>query len=82
MRLTKLGTGVNMCSTRGHMLNVAREVTLKHVLCAVAGAAALFVSAPTFAQTTLTIATVNNGDMIRMQGLPNEFTATHQDNTV
>src|SRR6185437_12091750 len=27
------------------------------------------------AQTTLTIATVNNGDMIRMQGLTEDFTA-------
>ncbi len=31
------------------------------------------------AQTTLTIATVNNGDMIRMQKLTNDFTAKHPD---
>ncbi len=30
---------------------------------------------PVAAQTTLTIATVNNGDMIRMQGLTDDFTA-------
>jgi sorbitol/mannitol transport system substrate-binding protein len=31
------------------------------------------------AETTLTIATVNNGDMIRMQGLADDFTAKHPD---
>ena len=31
------------------------------------------------AETTLTIATVNNGDMIRMQGLTEDFTAKHPD---
>ncbi|WP_138467864.1 sugar ABC transporter substrate-binding protein [Poseidonocella sp. HB161398] len=31
------------------------------------------------AETTLTIATVNNGDMIRMQGLAGDFTAKHPD---
>ena len=42
----------------------------------------LFAAAPCFAQTTLTIATVNNGDMIRMQGLTNDFTAKNPDITV
>jgi sorbitol/mannitol transport system substrate-binding protein len=55
---------------------------LKNVLCAVAGAAALLISAPSIAQTTLTVATVNNGDMIRMQGLTSEFTAKNPDITV
>jgi len=32
-----------------------------------------------FAETTLTIATVNNGDMIRMQKLTDDFTATNPD---
>ncbi len=32
-----------------------------------------------FAETTVTIATVNNGDMIRMQGLASEFEAQHPD---
>ena len=31
------------------------------------------------AQTTLTIATVNNGDMIRMQGLTDDFTKANPD---
>ena len=31
------------------------------------------------AQETLTIATVNNGDMIRMQGLTDAFTEQHPD---
>ena len=48
---------------------------MKHVLGALLGAATLLVSAPRFAQTTLTIATVNNSDMIRMQGLTSDFTA-------
>ncbi|WP_210526832.1 ABC transporter substrate-binding protein [Rubellimicrobium arenae] len=30
-------------------------------------------------ETTLTIATVNNGDMVRMQGLTDDFTAQHPD---
>ena len=34
------------------------------------------------AQTTLTIATVNNGDMIRMQALTDDFTAKNPDITV
>ncbi|WP_295049791.1 extracellular solute-binding protein, partial [uncultured Paracoccus sp.] len=40
-------------------------------LCATAGIAAAQDS------VTLTVATVNNGDMIRMQGLTSEFTAAH-----
>jgi sorbitol/mannitol transport system substrate-binding protein len=39
-------------------------------------------AAPAPAQTTLTIGTVNNGDMIRMQGLTGEFTAKNPDITV
>src|SRR6201995_3501002 len=46
------------------------------------GAAALAIAAPSFAETTLTIATVNNGDMIRMQGLTNEFTKANPDISV
>ncbi|HEY0275552.1 MAG TPA: sugar ABC transporter substrate-binding protein, partial [Paenirhodobacter sp.] len=34
---------------------------------------------PVFAETTLTIATVNNGDMIRMQKLTDDFTSKHPD---
>ena len=55
---------------------------MKHVLSALLGAATLLGSAPSIAQTTLTIATVNNGDMIRMQALTNEFTAKNPDITV
>lgn len=46
------------------------------------GAFALCVSVPSFAQTSLTIATVNNGDMIRMERLSTEFTARNPDITV
>src|ERR671936_3203534 len=58
-----------MCSRR------QREVTVRNVLGVLLGAAALLVSVPSIAETTLTIATVNNGDMIRMQGLTSDFTA-------
>ncbi|WMS40763.1 sugar ABC transporter substrate-binding protein [Acuticoccus sp. MNP-M23] len=40
---------------------------------------AMFATGSALAQTTVTIATVNNGDMIRMQGLSDEFTAAHPD---
>src|SRR4051794_37047871 len=46
------------------------------------GAFALLASAPSIAQTTLTVATVNNGDMIRMQALTSDFTAKNPDVTV
>ena len=41
--------------------------------------AAIAFSGTAFAQTTITIATVNNGDMIRMQRLTDDFTAKHPD---
>src|SRR5204862_5962988 len=72
--------GVNIIARRGHMLSVRnREVTVKHLLGALLGAVTLLGSTPSNAQTTLTIATVNNGDMIRMQALTNEFTAKNPD---
>ena len=40
--------------------------------CAVSAIAAVFASAAS--AETITIATVNNGDMIRMQGLTDDFT--------
>jgi sorbitol/mannitol transport system substrate-binding protein len=43
---------------------------------------ALAAASGTHAETTVTIATVNNGDMIRMQGLAGEFTAQHPDITL
>lgn len=42
-------------------------------------ALAALVSSAALADTTLTIATVNNGDMIRMQKLAEDFTAKHPD---
>src|SRR6201989_2263842 len=52
---------------------------MMHRLGALAGAL-LLSTATCFAQTTtLTIATVNNGDMIRMQGLTSAFTAKNPD---
>jgi sorbitol/mannitol transport system substrate-binding protein len=53
---------------------------VKHRIGALAGALSLFAAAPCIAETTtLTIATVNNGDMIRMQGLTSNFTAKNPD---
>ncbi|WAJ27313.1 ABC transporter substrate-binding protein [Antarcticirhabdus aurantiaca] len=49
----------------------------------IAGAASLLaLTVSAGAQTTLTIGTVNNSDMIRMQGLTDEFTKAHPDITV
>ena len=56
--------------------------TAKFVVGALMGAAALAMPAQSFAETTLTIATVNNGDMIRMQGLTSEFTKANPDISV
>ena len=49
---------------------------------ALLGASLLLSAVPAFAETTLTIATVNNGDMIRMQGLTGAFTAKNPDISV
>ena len=45
----------------------------------VASALAIAAATAASAETTVTIATVNNGDMIRMQGLSDAFTAAHPD---
>src|SRR5262245_4406232 len=56
---------------------------MKRVLYGVLGAVLLAATATTAAaQTKLTIATVNNGDMIRMQGLTEDFTAKNPDITL
>ena len=53
---------------------------MKALLKSLLGASALAVlSLPAYAETTLTIATVNNGDMIRMQGLTDDFTKANPD---
>jgi sorbitol/mannitol transport system substrate-binding protein len=53
---------------------------MKPVLRALSGACVLTALAfPAAADTKLTIATVNNGDMIRMQGLTDDFTAKNPD---
>ena len=47
---------------------------------ALMGATALFtLSGAAMAETTITVATVNNGDMVRMQGLMDDFYAKHPD---
>ncbi|MFO1147958.1 MAG: sugar ABC transporter substrate-binding protein [Alsobacter sp.] len=55
---------------------------MKHVTAALLGAVSLAVAGQAMAQTKLTIATVNNGDMIRMQGLTSDFTAKNPGITV
>ena len=52
------------------------KIHVKGVLGAVALAS---FSLPAYADTTLTIATVNNGDMVRMQGLTEDFTKANPD---
>ena len=50
---------------------------------ALLGATAICTAAPAIAQdTTVTIATVNNGDMVRMQGLTSVFEEEHPDITL
>src|SRR5579863_1102844 len=44
-----------------------------------AGVALAAFALPAYAETTLTIATVNNGDMIRMQKLTDDFTKANPD---
>ncbi len=51
---------------------------LRNALCA-ASALAVMAAGAVQAETTVTIATVNNGDMIRVQGLADDFTAQHPD---
>jgi sorbitol/mannitol transport system substrate-binding protein len=46
---------------------------MKWTLVATIGVIAMAVAGPSLADTTLTIATVNNGDMIRMQKLTDDF---------
>jgi sorbitol/mannitol transport system substrate-binding protein len=52
---------------------------MRSQLRAAVGGLVLFAASQAMAQTTLTIATVNNGDMIRMQGLTGDFTAKNPD---
>jgi len=52
---------------------------MNKLLAGLIGAASIFATSTAFAETTLTIATVNNGDMIRMQGLTEEFTKANPD---
>jgi sorbitol/mannitol transport system substrate-binding protein len=55
------------------------EGKMKRFIGAALSAAALLAAIPAFAETTLTIATVNNGDMIRMQGLTSDFEGKNPD---
>jgi sorbitol/mannitol transport system substrate-binding protein len=55
---------------------------MKHLTLALLGAASILAAQSALAETKLTIATVNNGDMIRMQGLTEEFTSKNPDITL
>ena len=46
---------------------------MRWTLAAMVGAIAIAIAGPSLADTTLTVATVNNGDMIRMQKLTDDF---------
>ena len=52
---------------------------MKSMFAALLGAASALAATSAMAETKLTIATVNNGDMIRMQGLTADFTAKNPD---
>jgi sorbitol/mannitol transport system substrate-binding protein len=53
--------------------------TLMRLLPLLSSVLVLALGSTAYAQTTLTIATVNNGDMVRMQGLTDDFTAKNPD---
>src|SRR5690606_35421313 len=72
-RLTNRVSLVNICSQPKQLLASALGRILMKLTPLFAGAALLALTASASAQT-LTIATVNNGDMIRMQGLSSAFT--------
>src|ERR1700742_4407427 len=56
------------------------ETDMTTLLKSLLGASALtMLSLSAYAETTLTIATVNNGDMIRMQTLTDDFTKSNPD---
>src|SRR5690349_3840459 len=58
------------------MLTTTWEELMNRLLGAAFSGAMVLAALPALADdTTLTIATVNNGDMIRMQGLTSEFTS-------
>lgn len=53
---------------------------MKLTIRALLGACAIgAISTAVMAETTITVATVNNGDMVRMQGLMDDFYAKHPD---
>lgn len=52
---------------------------MKFTLAALLSAGSMLVAGAALAETKLTIATVNNGDMIRMQGLTEDFTKANPD---
>ncbi len=52
---------------------------LNRHLAGIASLVAIAAAGPALAETTLTIATVNNGDMVRMQGLTDDFTKANPD---
>ncbi|MDP9137932.1 MAG: sugar ABC transporter substrate-binding protein, partial [Pseudomonadota bacterium] len=55
---------------------------MKRLFGVLIGAVSLLAAGMAAAETKLTIATVNNGDMIRMQGLTEDFTAKNPDITL
>jgi sorbitol/mannitol transport system substrate-binding protein len=72
---------LNICSQPRQMLTLVNlggvSMKLRSVL--IGAASLLAITSFAQAETKLTIATVNNGDMIRMQGLTDDFTAANPD---
>ena len=71
---------MNNFSRNEHMLTLLREETMTLTVRALLGACAIgALAAAANAETTITVATVNNGDMIRMQSYMDDFYAKHPD---
>ena len=71
---------MNNFSRNEHMLTLLREETMTLIVRALLGACAIgALAAAANAETTITVATVNNGDMIRMQSYMDDFYAKHPD---
>jgi sorbitol/mannitol transport system substrate-binding protein len=91
LALTSAGRFANIRPLARQMLKApsnagahSEETPMTTLMKSLLGACALFPLAlaaqtPAFAETTLTIATVNNGDMIRMQKLTDDFTKANPD---
>src|ERR1700736_5364772 len=70
---------MNICTSQERIAQINGEESMRFFGGLLLGTASLAASSVAFAETTLTIATVNNGDMIRMQKLTDDFTKANPD---